>query len=305
MTLWSTVRAASTLVYGTGFEQSEGFSPAFDLAGQQGWVGAGTGGNGVFPDAFQTNQVAFIGYFAPESDSEAFTSVWKPLTVPAIPAGSIVKFSVAVTIAESFNRQYDDFRWEVYNTNGNRLLTVGFDNFNLRVFYLLNDGAKLPTQASFINSKQFTLIISMDFAHNRWGASIDGSDLGIDQPIAMNCLPLNLGRLDAAWYYTDPASPGDNYMLFDNYRVTLEGSNTVAQTVQVLCSESGRIQVRSFGQPGQRYALQASSTLLSNSWVSLFTNTAPVTGYFDFIDAYPQAQAAVFIGRGLCRDGRV
>jgi len=294
MTLWSTVQAASTLVYGTGFEQSEGFSPGPDLAGQQGWVGAGTGGNGVSPDAFQTNQFAFLGFYGPDSDSETFTSVWKPLNVPAIPAGSIVRFSVSLNIAEPLNQQYDDFRWSAYNTSGNRLLTVGFDNLSLQVFYQLNDDAKIFTQTSFINNTQFTLVISMDFAHNRWGASVDGNDLGIDRPITMNCLPLNLGHVEAAWYYTDPASPGDNYMLFDNYRVTLEGSNTVAQTVQVLCSDTQHIQVRSFGQPGQRYALQVSGTLLSNSWVSLFTNTAPVAGYFDFVDTYSPGPSSRF-----------
>jgi len=42
--------AASTTIYSTGFEESEGYNPHFSLVGQQGWRGEGSGGNGLFSE---------------------------------------------------------------------------------------------------------------------------------------------------------------------------------------------------------------------------------------------------------------
>src|SRR5262249_25421167 len=128
-------RGASIPVYNTGFEQSQGYNQLFELIGQQGWIGVGSGQTGVFPDAFQTNQVAFIGHYTPASD-ESFTSVWTPLNVPTIPAGYIARFSVDISITDSMNREYDEFRWSVYNTNSDRLFTIVFDNYSLGVLYI-------------------------------------------------------------------------------------------------------------------------------------------------------------------------
>jgi hypothetical protein len=279
--------AASVAVYNTGFEASEGYSQFNRLVGHQGWLGTGTGGNGIYPEF--SNQDAYIGFYAPSSGNELYTSVWRPLNVPTIPAGYIVRFSVDLTIVDSVDRQaYDEFRWSVYNTNGNRLFTVIFDNDSLDILYITSSGATVQTPARFVWDAKMNFVLTMDFARNRWGASLGGTNLVTNSLITESCLPLNLGDIDAVWFYHDPTYPGDNYMLFDNYRVTLESSNAISQTVQVLCSDSQHLAVRSFGQPGQKYALQvnSSSMLLSNSWVSLFTNTAPATGYFDYSDNY-------------------
>jgi len=60
----------------------------------------------------------------------------------------------------------------------------------------------------------------MDFAHNRWNASLDGNLIVTGQLIsATNNVALNLGDIDAAWLRSAGIS-GDNAMVFDNYRVT-------------------------------------------------------------------------------------
>src|SRR2546422_6024801 len=113
-------------IFSTGFEQSEGYNMGFTLVGQQGWVGVGTGGTDVFSQ--NNNQLGLIGNWAPTSDSETFTSVWRPINLTTIPSNGIVRFAVDMTIIDSSNGSYDDFRWSAYNASSNRLFSLVFDN---------------------------------------------------------------------------------------------------------------------------------------------------------------------------------
>src|SRR6185503_3423069 len=142
------MHAAPISVFNAGFEASEGYSQFGSLAGQKGWLGSGTGGDGIYPEF--SNQYAYIGFYPPSSGNELYTSVWHPLNVPLIPAGYIVRFSVDMRIVDSIDRfAFDEFRWSVYNTNGNRLFTVIFDNDSLGIFYITSSGTTFQTPARF------------------------------------------------------------------------------------------------------------------------------------------------------------
>ena len=275
--------AGSTVIFSTGFEQSEGYIAGFPLDGQRGWVANGTGGNGVLSGV---NQQVFLGYNAPLSDSETSTTVWKPLNYGSVLSNSILKFYVEMAVIDSSPGviDRDEFRWSVYNTNDDRLFSLIFDNGSLEIFSFLSDGTTYDTGISFKNGVSYTLVILMDFAQNRWNASLNGSDLKINGPISVNPqVPLTFGDVDAVWFYTDPANPGDNYMLFDNYQVSLESATRpTLQSIsgwRLILSASSRA-CRSLPQVN---CCQASSTLASNSWVAIATNIVS-SGSFDLVD---------------------
>jgi len=218
--------AAATNLYFTQFEPGEGFNPNLDLIGQGGWVGAGSGGNGLVSNFFAgEGQQAFIG-FSPPAPGEDLLFVWRPVDFDPLAVGlPLVTFSVLMSIEDSSitNGQYDFFQWSVYNLAGDRLFTLDFDNFTTNVSYLL-DGTNdfVATGVTFTPGVSYPLTLTMNFASNRWSAALGASVLATNQPLTTTNAQLTLGDVDATWLLYDPDAPGDNYLLFDNYRITAE-----------------------------------------------------------------------------------
>jgi hypothetical protein len=128
-------------------------------------------------------------------------------------------------IVDSRNFLYDDFGWDFFNRNGDELFFLDFDNYNTRIYYAPNDGTGYhDTGLTFQNNQIYYLEVSMDFAHNLWGATLDGVAVVQGQPIsATNNVGLDLGDIDATWLQSS-GTFGDNYMLFDDYFVAAQGS---------------------------------------------------------------------------------
>jgi len=271
-------RAASTLVFSTAFEQAEGYIPNMVLGGQRGWLVEGTGGNRITQTM---NQQVSLGYNAPASDSEQSTTLWKPLNVGTIPSNALVKFSVDIAVLNSMTINHDQFRWSVYNTNNQPLLSLVFDNASLRVSYILSDGISHDAGTNFVNGAFFGVILLMDFTGNRWNAWVNGNDLQINAPIRLDSESLSLADVRAVWRYFDPSSAGDNYMLFDNYRVTIE--TLVPAMLEAISSTNSQFRLRVFGENGSKYTVEGNSTLASNGWIALGTSTV-TSNSFDFVD---------------------
>ncbi len=272
--------AASTVIYSTGFEQAEGYDTFLPLAVQRGWVGSGTGGNGV--KAESTNQYAYIGYAGPTSDSETSASVWKPINYGAVPTNSVLKFSVDVVIQDSSGIiDRDEFRWSVYNNSDDKLFSLILDNDSLGIFFLSSAGQVFDTGFSFDNGISYNLVIIMDFVRNRWNASMNGTDLMINSPISVGGAALTFGDVDAVWVYADPMFPGNNFMRFDNYRISLESATR--PSLQTISTSNRQLRLRVFGENGARYAVDASSSLPASNWIPLRTNVVS-SGSFDFLD---------------------
>ena len=53
--VWPAGATVTTNIFSTQFEATEGYSTTTNLVGQNGWLGFGSGGNGLVPDSF-TNQ---------------------------------------------------------------------------------------------------------------------------------------------------------------------------------------------------------------------------------------------------------
>ncbi len=278
---------ASTNVFLTHFEPGEGYTNNFDLVGQGGWLGQGTGGNGIVSNFIAgQGQQAYLGYAAPKP-GEDYSVIYHPLNFNPLPAAlPVVKFSVLMNIVDSTNDGFDNFRWTVYNRNIERLFSLDFDNYYTNISYLL-DGTNVlaPTGVSFAPGANYPLLVTMDFASNRWSATFNNTLLVTNQPISTIGATLDLGDIDAEWLIYDTNTPGNNYLLFDNYFVTAEAYPvTPVQPARVEfldITEEGWALLRVFGQANSRWALEATTNLVN--WTALKTNVVSDI-YFDVVD---------------------
>jgi hypothetical protein len=199
-----------------------------------------------------------------------------------------VEFSVLMSILDSSFARYDDFRWSVYNTNGNRLFTLDFDNDNFTISYALDDGKGfISTGSKFKSQLMYEFHIQMDFAKNRWSARLDNMQLATNQPITTIGSALNLGDVDAVWAIRSSGNPGDNYMLIDNYRIVARNAPTDNQPAPFNLSVTTKVAggpcvLRLVGDPLKSYAIEATTNWVT--WTPIKTNTASTDGAFDFVD---------------------
>jgi hypothetical protein len=281
--------AQETVLYSTGFEPSEGYEAQYELAGQAGWLKfpPASGGNGLITN-FLGSQAAYVGLF-PLLPRTNYLSIWHPINYSP-PAGSnvVVEFSTRMLIADSTTNQWDNFYWTVYNEAGVALFSIDFDVYEFAVYYYLLDGTNdfKPTGVSFTNDVPYTLKISMDLSKNRWSALLGQTVLATNVPITTVGATLSIGDIDAGWVIYDDAAPGDNFMVFDEYKVSVRPAAppplpAPAHLALLGRTSNGQTVLRVTGENGSRHAVEASADFAS--WTALRTNTIS-DGGFDFID---------------------
>jgi hypothetical protein len=270
----------------TGFEASESYIANVDLAGQNGWIGYGLGGNGVLADPLPgfSGQYAYIGYNAPPNAPETF-NIWKPVSLAAVGAGPIVQFNVRLEISDStsFAPFFDDFRWSVYNADEHRLFSIDFDNKSRTVNYVLEGdtngtAAFHSTGWTFTNNRPYSLVVWIDLNRNLWSANINDIRIVTNQPVTAQQAALTLGDIDAVWVVRTPGSPGDNYMLFDDYRIDATPLDAIPPLVewQGFGPDKRYASLRIHGEPGVIVELQASEDL--QSWATIAAAVVPADG---------------------------
>jgi hypothetical protein len=279
---------AATVIYATGFEVEEGYSAADELLplrGQMGWIGEGSGGNGLVTNFFEGfGQQAFVG-FAPPAPKDDLLNIWRPVIYqPPGPGQPVVKFSVLMQVVDSTNGQYDDFRWSVYNTAGSRLFTLDFDNSRAEVNYALDDSAGYKSSGfSFSNDAIYLLEVFMDFWNNNWLAILNGQVVVDAQPITTVNALLDLSDVDAVWAIRRQGWPGDNYLLFDDYWLTAEATTSIPPVLEVIGRRAdGQFELLLHGERGLKYAIDVSTDLVT--WAGLATNLPP-NGVWQFLDS--------------------
>jgi len=296
------VQAQPTTVYSTGFEATDGFDDGFSLVGKGGWIGIGadgkgqSNGSGMVTDFFGgQGQQAYVG-FDPLTGTNDSLNVWRPLNLDPVASGApVVSFSVSMAVFDSTNGAYDSFRWSVYNTEGGgeRLFTIDFDNSTLDVNYLLDDGVFVSTGFTFENDGIYDLAVLMDFAGNNWSATLNGAQIVNSKPITTTGAALTLGDIDAVWVYGPYTNaPGNNFMVFDDYKVTAEAAPPAPFSLQTLgYLSNGSFLLHLTGEQGRDYAMEVSTNL--TSWTSIKTNNA-TDGSFDFVDSSASGLARRF-----------
>ena len=267
-------------VYYTGFESEQDFDMEFTLIGQGGWQGEGTGGNGLLENNFEgMGQQAYIGYWPPEEATEAFTSLWRP--VEGIePEETKVTVTVLMMIVDSTNGQRDDFRWTLYNDNVQRLVTLDFDNGTRNINYSLDDDIFLPTGYSFDHEALYDLKFEMDFAANTWTVSVGDQVLLNAKKLTTTGARLAFGDLGPLWVYRKREAPGNNYMVFDDYRITVETSDPAPKAPPTLAwtgwANDGRAMLQLGGDATTDYTVEVSDDL--KTWTPLQTAKPGDTG---------------------------
>lgn len=278
--------AHPNVIYFTSFERNEGFDPKLTLLGQSKWGGFGSGGNGILTNSFSgPGQAAYIG-FAPPIGTDDIFNVWRPIDLAPLSSNqTLITFSVSMRVVDSTNNRFDDFRWSVYNTNQARLFTLDFDNSALDISYALDDTKGfVSTGVAFDDDGFYDVVIQMNFARNLWSASLNGSIVVNSKPITTVGAALNLGDIDAVWAIQEPGSPGNNYMIFDDYLITAEATGSIPPAIEQLgFSTNGLFHLRVYGEQGLNYVIEKSNDL--QKWEPLKEFTAPSGGVFDFQDA--------------------
>lgn len=270
--------ASERVLFETGFEQFEGYDPDFDLSGQNGWIGLGSGGNGVLagPIAGFNGQVAYVG-FNPPSGTNDLLNLFRPVAlVPVGNALPLITFKVSFQVFDSTTNApyFDDFRWSAYNTREERLFTIDFDNDAQQINYVLDDGKGFkPTGWSFAAGEPYDLTITLNFARNLWTADINGAVIVNAQPISTRGSKLDLNEIDAVWAIRTPGKAGDNFMVFDDYRLTALPIDEIPPTLEFVGQlTTGPTIIRVLGEPGVLYSLERTADF--NSWSEVATGRA-------------------------------
>jgi hypothetical protein len=276
--------ATPQVLFYSGFEAAEGYDAGKNLRGQQGWLGEGSGGNGLVRDFFEgLGQQAFVGY-APPAPKDEVLSVWRPFHVPApAPDRPVWKFSVWMQVVDSTNGEYDDFRWSAYNTEGHRLFSLDFDNAALEINYLLDDDQGFrSTGFTFSTEVVYRLEIWLNFARNNWQAVMNGQVVVDAQPITTTGARLDLSDIGAVWALRTKGRPGDNYLLFDEYQLTIEPTDHIPATLELAgFNTRGEFELYLHAERHRTFALDVSADF--KDWTPLATNRL-AEGYWFFTD---------------------
>ncbi len=281
--LLTAASAGAITNYFTQFEASDGYNYRLELVGQNGWVCSPTnyGGNGLTTN-FLGTQAAYVGLFPLEPPDTDVFCVYQPLNFKPLERGlPLVEFSTVMAIIDSTTTNWDDFLWTAYNSESTPLFTLDFNNYDWTIWYGLGTNDLVDTGVHFANDTPYDLRIRMDFAHNRWSATLGPVLLVTNVPIAGPKQALDLADVDAVWwpYYTN--YPGDNFMVFDNYKVTADALPPV-RLMSLGRDGTGQFLLRLTGPSGSRWAVEASTNLVQ--WTALKTNVV-TDGFFDYIDS--------------------
>ena len=279
---------APVIVYRTEFEFAEGYRTNADLAGQNNWIAAGSGGNGILTNALPgQGQQAYVG-FSPPTGTNEYVALFRPLDFTPLESGlPIVRFTVLMNVVDSTVGGRDSFRWSVYTTNATRLFTLDFDNATLAICYQLEAGTNfINTGSSFGNNATYRLEVVLNFVRNRWSAFLENTEIVTLQPITTQNTPLTLGDIDAVYFVHNPAAPGNNHLIFDDYTVAAEAIANVDPLLQpVSYGADGQFTFRAFVEPLVRHTIETSDDLWQ--WRFLANYTSP-DATFDFRDTTAQ-----------------
>lgn len=270
----------SRVLYQTGFESAEGFSGTHSLSGQAGWMSFGSGGNGIVTNYFADGgQQAWMGASPPSGTDDSLSLLHPVAFTPSPGRSEVVTFSVVMAIMDSTTTNRDDFRWSIYNSQGNRLFSLDFDNSTLGVSYGLDDNKGfIDTGVGFTNSSIYELSISLNFARNLWSASANGLALVTGKPITTQLnTRLDLADIDAVWLPRDLKTPGDNYLLFDDYSVVLQHLDSIPPVLQFVNRlTDGQVVLKLSGEPNLHYTFEATTDL--KTWTPIQKLLTPDNG---------------------------
>lgn len=190
--------------------------------GTDGWTsndnssGAQTIDDEVLPALLKN---ATLGFKRPNSD---FTFVALNLGYDHIAnSAPIVELDILLGIEDSTNGRRDDFFLSIYNSSGNRLASIRFDNQDPEAnntqfgIWRENGTNQFDTLFDFIPGELFNLVATIDLDNNTWSADIGGIPLFTDEQFTNTNNPVDLGFVAFEWDITafTTLAYGDNFLL--------------------------------------------------------------------------------------------
>ncbi len=242
-----------------------GILQGFPGQGQAGWVGYNTGSTDV--DAFRP-----VNYSPPSEDL------------------AHLRFSLDLAVYDSADKLYDDFEMVLYSANGTWLGGVDFSNADLHVYR--DDGGNTSaalhdTGLTFKNGQHYVLTIDLNLWTNTWSARLDNTVLFTNQPITVEAsAPLSVGDLDLYQYRNrDNATTGDNYLLFDNYRLTLLAAPEITSslTASGIVGEPFNYTITTIGNPQSYSATGLPDGLMLDTGSGIITGTPTLAGSYPVV----------------------
>jgi C1A family cysteine protease len=211
----------SSVLYSTDFEAFPTGLGALD--GFDGWLGTDDPTLGTYGVYAAGSQEAWVGFNYTAAEG---VYVYRPVNYnPLVADTPVVTFSVDLAIYDSSLPAYDLFGFFLFNANGDYLAQILFDTWDFSVW--VGSGGGLTEVGSFTSNTPLHLDAKMDFASNRWSASLDGSVLFTDRILHAGTSALSLGEVAAGWQVGTVGNPGDNFMTFDNYRLAVDTAPTI------------------------------------------------------------------------------
>ncbi|MEM7385644.1 MAG: hypothetical protein AAF514_11930 [Verrucomicrobiota bacterium] len=234
----------ATMVLASGPDRVEGnttlFESSFDsfqvganaLIERDEWKGtpAGQGAHGTDPPGSGgIGASGYIGRLRPQPNI-GFVSIRKPLNYDPVngdqQAGEIIEFFSLVGIADSTNGSRDNFYISIYDTDTRLLGAINFDNTASQFGIYRYDGETYhPSPVRFVRGQIQELFIRINFTTGRWSAELNNLPIFRDAPLDLTGKERTLGSLAAEWEITSPDSPGNNWLLFDEWKVVADTPN--------------------------------------------------------------------------------
>ncbi len=217
-------------------------------SGNDNWIsndtisGAQTIDGNVLPGLLNT---ATLGFSQPTSQ---FTFVALDLDYDHIASEKpIVEINTLIGIEDSTNNQWDDFYLTIYNTVGNRLASIRFDNQHPEItnsqfgIWRENSTNQFDTLFDFAVGELFNLIATVDLEENTWSASIDSIPIFEDAQFSNSSDPINFGFLAFEWALTalSTSNHGDNFLLVADISIQSVGDMTKVEVTHQFDSLGG------------------------------------------------------------------
>lgn len=192
-------------------------------AGNDGWL---SGDTSTGAQAIESNllpallNVATLGFAKP---TLPVTVVARTINYDHVSSDApIVQIDTLLGVEDSTNNRRDVFYLSIYNSSGDRLASVRFDN-TLTHFGLWRDDGVLSfdTFIDFIPGELSNLVATIDLENNTWTVDADGIPVFEDAQFSASGETIDFGSLVFEWHLSNipamildkTARYGDNYLL--------------------------------------------------------------------------------------------
>jgi hypothetical protein len=156
----------------------------------------------------------------------------------------VVEFSVDLRIVDSTsarNYRRDVFGFPFYNSDGIPFGEILFYNDTQKIILWEGGEQWIDTGHSFVRDADYTLSVTMDLDKKKWTAYLGEQLIFKDATMNSTGLPRNLGGVAVRWVPISQGYSGDNFMVFDNFRLS-----TTKQTPVILSASAAEAKV---GEP--------------------------------------------------------